>query len=129
VAAAWHWLGERSDVNALLASHHALVHASFYEGLPNVVCEALAAGRPVLVSAVCDHPRLVEPGVRGFLFDPNRPADLLAAIESLHALPAPGWLAMGEAARRYAEVELGTLTMVARYEALIHTLRGPGDGA
>lgn len=129
VAAAWHWLGERSDVPALLATHHALVHASFYEGLPNVVCEALAAGRPVLVSAVCDHPRLVEAGIRGFLFDPERPLDLLAAIESLHALPAAGWRAMAEAARRYAEAELGTPTMVARYEALLHTLRGPRDGA
>ena len=127
VARAWHWLGERSDVPALLATHHALVHASFYEGLPNVVCEALAAGRPVLVSAVCDHPRLVADGERGFLFDPMDPLDLLGAIERLHALPAEGWHALGSAARRYAEAELGAATMVGRYEALMQAL-AHGDG-
>ena len=123
VATAWHWLGERSDVPALLASHHALVHASFYEGLPNVVCEAMAAGRPVLLSAVCDHPRLVTPAERGFLFDPHDSRSLLAAIESLATQPLSAWTSMAQATRSYAERELGTSTMVARYEALITQLR------
>jgi len=128
VAAAWQWLGERSDVPALLASHHALVHASFYEGLPNVVCEAMAAGRPVLLSAVCDHPRLVPPGERGFLFDPHDSLSLLAAIESLDAQSLGAWTGMARATRSYAERELGTSTMVAHYEALIAQLRR-GDSA
>jgi len=51
-----------------MVEHDAFVHPSFYEGMPNVVCEALAAGLPVLVSDVCDHPLLVEKGVQGFLF-------------------------------------------------------------
>ena len=48
----------RSDVPQLFATHHALVHPSYLEGLPNVVCETLASGRPVVLSNTLDHPRL-----------------------------------------------------------------------
>ena len=74
----WRWLGEESDIPGLLREHHALIHPSLYEGLPNVVCEALAAGMPVLVSNVCDHPLLVADGERGFLFDPADPGSIRA---------------------------------------------------
>lgn len=119
VAAAWQWLGERSDIPELLAQHHALVHASFYEGLPNVVCEAFAAARPVLASAVCDHPLLVAPPERGALFDPTSAASLLQAMEALQDQSAESWRAMGEAARRFAQSALGAARMVQQYEALL----------
>lgn len=45
--------------------------SSFYEGFPNVICEAMACGLPVVCSHVCDHPKIVEQGINGFLFDPQ----------------------------------------------------------
>ncbi|SFW25848.1 glycosyltransferase family 4 protein [Chitinophaga sancti] len=59
---------------------------SFYEGCPNVICEAMACGKPVLASNVCDNPRLIREGVNGFLFDPADPASIAAAIKRLMAL-------------------------------------------
>lgn len=43
---------------------------SVYEGFPNVICEAMACGLPILCSRVCDNPSIVEEGQNGFLFDP-----------------------------------------------------------
>lgn len=119
VAKAWHWLGERQDVPQLLAQHHALLHASLYEGLPNAVCEAFAAARPVLASAVCDHPRLVEAPARGWLFNPTDPASLLAAIEAMHRVVSWRWLTMGEAARTFAYEALSATRMVQQFEMLL----------
>lgn len=118
----WHWLGERSDIPELLAQHHALIHPSLHEGLPNVVCEALAAGRPVLVSDVCDHPRLIEDGERGFLFDPEDPKNIAAAIESLASITEARWHETARNARKYAEENLSLEKYVQMYEALFTKL-------
>ncbi len=118
----WHWLGLQSDVPGLLREHHALIHPSFYEGLPNSVCEALAAGMPVLASNVCDHPLLVADGSRGYLFDPRDPASIAAAIEKLAQLDAGGWRNLMRNAREYASVNLSVDRMVESYEALFTSL-------
>lgn len=120
----WRWVGERADIPNLIAGHHALIHPSEYEGLPNVVCEALAAGRPVLVSDVCDHARLVASGERGFLFDPRDPADIADAIGRLAALGERDWIAFSGNARRYAQAALTTERMVSEYEALFLSVIG-----
>ncbi len=106
VEKAWHWLGERNDIPALLAAHHALILGSYHEGLPNVVCEALATGRPVLASNVCDNPFLVESSVRGFLFDPSSPELLANAIEQLVLQGFDNWTQMSHQAREYTQTHL-----------------------
>lgn len=59
---------------------------SFYEGTPNVICEAMASGLPILCSNVCDNGRYVEDGVNGYLFDPKSPDDIALAIEHMFAV-------------------------------------------
>jgi glycosyltransferase involved in cell wall biosynthesis len=119
----WRWLGLQADIPLLLAQHDALIHPSLYEGLPNVVCEALAAGMPVLVSDVCDHALLVADGSRGFLFDPTNPANIATAVGKLAALDSAGWHAMARNAREYATAHLGMERMVGAYEALFLSAR------
>jgi len=109
----------------LLRRHDALIHPSFYEGLPNVVCEALATGIPVLASAVCDHPLLVAEGERGFLFDPESPQSIAAAITRFTALSVADRRRFSRNAREYAEANLGVEKMVGAYESLfMQLLRG-----
>jgi len=118
----WEWLGERKDIPELLDSCDALIHPSFYEGLPNAICEALACGKPVLASAVCDHPHLVQEGITGFLFDPGNADDIAHAIHSCHLLSVEGRVRMGRKARQYAERELSLDSCGRRYEELLSRL-------
>ncbi len=114
----WQWLGERSDVADLLRRADALIHPAFFEGLPNVVCEALASGLPVLASAVGDHAQLVAPGVRGFLFDPAAPETIATAIQQFCGLSMYERTLMGQQARCFAEEHLALEQAVTAYEQL-----------
>ena len=118
----WEWLGERTDVPELLGSHDALIHPSFHEGLPNAICEALACGKPVLASAVCDHPRLVQEGITGFLFDPRSPDHIAHAIHKCRCLSAEERAVMGRKARQYAEDNLSIDACTSQYEQLLSRL-------
>jgi len=115
----WVWLGLHRDIPELLRQCDALVHPSLYEGMPNAMCEALAAGRPVLASAVCDHPLLVAEGKRGFLFDPLSPDSIVTAIANFVQLDEAPRRALERNAREYAQAELGIEKMVDNYQALI----------
>ena len=127
VRARWRWLGEQPDMLRLLLEHDVLVHPAFYEGLPNVVCEALAAGMPVLVSNVCDHALLVADNERGFIFDPDDARSIADAIGRITQLSATQWRQFCTDARKYAEENLGSHKMAAAYEnvsmSLAHTNR------
>ncbi len=118
----WEWLGERKDIPELLESCDALIHPSFYEGLPNAICEALACERPVLASAVCDHARLVQEGVTGFLFDPGDADDIARAIHQCRLLSVEERVRMGQKGRQYAQSELSLDNCARRYEELLARL-------
>jgi len=120
----WRWLGVRADIPEILRDHHALIHPSLYEGLPNVICEALATGVPVLASNVCDHPLLVGDGARGFLFDPESPNSIAAAITKFANLSPEDRHKMSSNARAYAEENLGVEKMVSAYENVLAQLLG-----
>jgi UDP-glucose:(heptosyl)LPS alpha-1,3-glucosyltransferase len=79
------WLGARPDVERLYAAADALVLPARYEPFGNVVLEALACGRPVLVSRAVGASDLVRPGVNGSVIDRVGAADLRKGLESLRA--------------------------------------------
>ena len=67
-----------------LALSNALVLPSYSEPWGLVVNEAMVCGLPVVVSDRCGcAPDLVEPGENGFLFDPYKPDQLVAALTQL----------------------------------------------
>ncbi|MCK5379367.1 MAG: glycosyltransferase family 4 protein, partial [Acidobacteria bacterium] len=68
----WH------DVPGLLAATDVAVLTSRHEGLPRAVVEALAAGVPVVATAVDGTPEVVRDGINGFLAPPGE-VELLAA--------------------------------------------------
>lgn len=92
------WVDE-ARVRAELAAAHALVMPSFAEGLPMVIMEAMAAGRPVLSTYVAGIPELVRPGETGWLVPAGDASALAAAIGAIAAVPRPALAAMGEAGR------------------------------
>lgn len=58
---------------------------SFAEGLPVVLMEAMATGRPVVATRITGIPELVEDGVSGFLVAPGSVGQLVGALERLAA--------------------------------------------
>jgi glycosyltransferase involved in cell wall biosynthesis len=80
-----HWLGLRHDVPAVLAGVDVLVLASRYEGLPNVVIEAMAAGAAVVATDVGGCRELVTPEREGMLLAPGQPEAVATAVSALLA--------------------------------------------
>jgi len=62
-----HFLGSRHDVPELMHHFDLLWLASSYEGLPNVVMEAMAAAVPVVASDIAGNRELVVHGETGYL--------------------------------------------------------------
>jgi glycosyltransferase involved in cell wall biosynthesis len=61
---------------------------SFWDNSPNTVYEAMAAGKPVVASAVGGIPEIVESGVTGLLVEPKSKELLVDALVSLIDSPA-----------------------------------------
>jgi glycosyltransferase involved in cell wall biosynthesis len=71
------------DVPGLLAATSVSVLSSHHEGLPCSVVESLAAGVPVVATAVDGTPEVIRPGVNGELVAPGDTAALAAAVLAL----------------------------------------------
>jgi glycosyltransferase involved in cell wall biosynthesis len=92
-------------IETVYQSADVLCLAAFSEATPNVVCEAMASGLPVVASRVGDIPELIREGEHGFLFDPSRPDSIAAAMSRVTRLGSDERSAMAERNRRRA-VEL-----------------------
>lgn len=76
------WMSGDQVRQALVAAR-ALVLPSFAEGLPVVIMEALALGRPVVTTAIAGIPELVEAGRTGWLVPAGSVPALTAAVEAV----------------------------------------------
>lgn len=94
------WLDE-TQVRDTLAKAQALVLSSFAEGLPVVLMEAMASGRPVISTSIAGVPELVTADV-GWLVPAGDAAALSDAILTLAATPHDQLTRMGTAARARA---------------------------
>lgn len=70
----------QSEVAKALKASDLLVLPSFAEGVPVVLMEAMAAGKPVVTTRIAGVPELVEDGVSGLLVPPGDSDALAAAI-------------------------------------------------
>jgi glycosyltransferase involved in cell wall biosynthesis len=109
------FVGTVPDARPLFLTHQFAVLPSHQEGLPNAVLEAMAAGLPVITTAVGGVPEIVVDGVTGMLVPPHAPRALADMIERVAADPGLR-VRLGTAARQAAE-GFGVPRCAARHEA------------
>ena len=95
---------------------------SLYEGYPNVICEAMACGLPVVCSNVCDNPLIVENGVGGFLFNPISEENIANALELMINLSKKDKLNMSRHNRRCVVERNSSVVFLNKYLTLIEKI-------
>jgi glycosyltransferase involved in cell wall biosynthesis len=123
----WHaegvveWRGWRSNMEKIYQESHIVTLPTTYgEGVPTVLLEAAACGRPLVASDTPGCRQVVQDGVNGFLVPPNDPQALAEALERLVCDPELRGR-MGAAGRElvlqkftHAQINAATLDVYAR---------------
>lgn len=109
-------LGERTDMERVMASFDVLVSSSVGESFPNVVGEAMACGVPCVVTDVGDSASLV--AATGLVVPPGDAAGLGRAMLDMAVLGAAGRATLGRAARSRVMAGFSLASAAQRYESL-----------
>ena len=117
------WWGQRNDMPEIIAAATIVCLPSFYrEGIPRVLIEGAACGRPLVTTDTAGCREIVRHGENGLLVPPRDAAALAAAIGEL--LDDPERRArMGAAGRARAEAEYGSDYVIQQTLAVYDTLR------
>lgn len=113
--------GATADVNKALETFDVFAGSSLREGLPLVVLEAMASGKPVVTTDVGGNREAVIDGITGLLVPPGDPHALADALEVL-------WKdggkreAMGRAGRDRVEQHFSAKKMVAETEKIYESV-------
>jgi len=108
------------NIEDIYNENEALILPSFFEGLPNVVCEAMACGLPILMSNVNDASLIIKNYDNGFLFDPHDPKDIAETIMLFTSLPQNKKTKMGMNNKVVANKLFNTESHINQYIKLIN---------
>jgi glycosyltransferase involved in cell wall biosynthesis len=114
-------LGARTDMPAVYRALEAFVSTSRWEGLSNVLLEAMATAVPPVMTRVEGVGRVISEGKDGLIVEPGDPEGAAAALTRV--LTEPGLAArLGAAAREKVQREFSLERMVRDYEGLYDEL-------
>jgi len=116
-----HFVGHCEDVAAVFGLADLVVIPSLADALPKVAIEALAAGVPVVASAVEGLRDVFTHGQDGLLVPPGDSAALADAIQKVHAHPELG-RRLAQKGRVLYEERFTPESMVDAYHSLYRTL-------
>ncbi|MGN0450345.1 MAG: glycosyltransferase [Ruminococcus sp.] len=100
-----------------------ILPSEWYENGPYSILEALASGKPAIVSNYGGLPEIVEDGVSGFICEPNNPESLCECLKKMNALSPGEYKKMScsalEKAKRDCDCEKYYEKLIKCYEQLI----------
>jgi glycosyltransferase involved in cell wall biosynthesis len=115
-------IADRAEMVRIYQGAAAYVHAAHYEGLPTVLLEAMACGRPVVATAVSGALDVLQDGYNGLLVSPRNPQQMADSIVRLLQDPALterlGKAALATIQERYSW-HVVSRSYLAQYEALL----------
>ena len=108
-------LGQVPDVHAHIKQSHATIHASYHEGMANVLLESAACGRPVIATDIPGCRETFDEGISGISCKSRDGESLTCAIRHFIQLPYEEKVRMGIAGREKMEREFDRRIVVERY--------------
>ncbi|QDU49709.1 glycosyltransferase [Gimesia panareensis] len=112
-----HFAGWQPQIPELMRAADCLVLSSLWEGMPNVVLEAMAAGLPVISTKVDGIFELIQPGEQGTLVEIGSVDQLRRALVDLRTSPAQ-FLKMSENAQTLVEQEFTWESIAQKYDQI-----------
>lgn len=109
------YCGSQPQVHSFIAESHATLHASYHEGMSNVLLETASSGRPVIATDVPGCRETYDDGVSGISFKPKDPEDLVRAVTEFLALTHEQKVQMGQAGRQKMEREFSREIIINKY--------------
>ena len=124
------FLGEARDTRTVYLGVDGILLCSRREGLPNVVLEGLAHGRPVIATDVGDTGKLLAGGSAGWLVPPEDPDALAHALMEFVATSPEDLADMGRRGSEFVLDEYSISKLVERTMDVYHEVTGlvPGTG-
>jgi glycosyltransferase involved in cell wall biosynthesis len=123
VAGSFHFLGSRDDVPDLLAATDLFVLPSLWEGLSIALLEAMAAGKPIVATAVSGTTQSMIHGETGLVIPPRDSKALADAILWMLSEPERA-RAMGQAAKQHVIQNFSAQKQAMEHIALYRRLVG-----
>lgn len=112
-------LGERG-VADVIGSSCGLVMASFAEGLPVVLMEAMGLGRPVIATRITGVPELVAHGINGWLVPADDGPSLVEALHAFASTPSQTLRSMGRSAHEAVREKHNITTESSKLKKIMH---------
>lgn len=92
---------------------------SFYEGLPNSVCEGMACGKPIVATKVSDMPSLIKDGVNGFLAENGNPESIKSVLQKILTCSTSRLLNFGIESNKKAHILFNKDHIISSYLKLL----------
>ena len=113
--------GYQKDMKDFITMSDVVVLSSLWEGLPNILLEAMALKKPVIATDVGGVREIVKNGENGFIVSPGCPDEIADKIINILSDDEAS-LKMGENAYRFVKENFDIKKMVSSYEFLYEKL-------